>query len=166
MNKKNSIIVLFIIIIIGGLTVGWYWQTNPDRQIRKILATMAELGSAPVGESPIVKAVKSRKLEGYFSADGFIEWPGDEVIPAGRWTGGKQIAEQVLAAKNSAIYEVKIDNLTVEAERRDRGAEAKFTLVVREGLNTTWAWLGEARFVRAGSSWLATQLIFAPILRR
>ncbi len=126
---------------------------------------MAELGSSPVGESSIAKVVKSQKLGEYFSEDAFIEWPGDEIIPAGRWTGRDNIIQQVLAAKNSATYQVAVDDLIIEAKRRNRVAAAEFTLVVREGVNT-WAWLGVARLLRADRRWSVSQLIFAPILRR
>ncbi len=126
---------------------------------------MAELGSSPVGESSIAKAVKSQKLGDYFSEDAFIEWPGDEVIPSGRWTGRDNIIQQVLAAKNSANYSVLLDDLSIEANRRQVRAGAQFTLVVREGLDT-WAWLAKADLLKAGRRWSATRVIFTPILRR
>ncbi|MBI2097560.1 MAG: hypothetical protein HYT46_01335 [Candidatus Vogelbacteria bacterium] len=164
MNKTLAIIICSLLVVVGLLTI-WYWRTNPERQIRKTLTTMAELGSSPAGESSIAKAVKSQKLGEYFSEDGFIEWPGDEVIPAGRWTGREQINQQVLAAKNSATYQVSVDDLIIETRRWNRSAAAEFTLVVREGVNT-WAWLGATHLFKDGRRWSVTQLIFAPILRR
>ena len=130
---------------------------------------MAGLGSAAVGESPIAKVVKSRKLSEYFSENAIIKWPGDEVIPAGQWSGREQIGQQVLAAKNSATYQVSIEDLDVASNRRQREATARFTLVVREGVRATWAWLGEARLIKDRDhrgQWLVTQLAFSSILRR
>lgn len=127
---------------------------------------MAELGSSPAGESSITKALKAKKLGEYFAPDAFIEWPGDEVIPAGRWAGRENIIQQVLVAKNSANYQVSVDNPSIESGRRNRAATAKFTLVVREGINTTWAWLGTAQLLKNGRLWSVTQMTFAPILRR
>ena len=166
MNKKTLTVIVLSLLVIIGLATIWYWQTNPERQIKKTLALMAELGSSPVGESPIAKALKAKKLGGYFLPNAFIEWPGDEIIPAGRWTGRENIIQQVLAAKNSANYQVSVDNPSIESERRNRDATAEFILVVREGANTTWAWLGVARFLKDGQRWSVTRLTFTPILRR
>ncbi|MBI4136228.1 MAG: hypothetical protein HY481_01620 [Candidatus Vogelbacteria bacterium] len=143
----------------------WYWRSNPERQIGKTLTIMAELGSAPAGESSIAKALKTRQLVEHFSNQAFIEWPGDEVIPAGRWAGREQISQQVLAAKNSANYSVSLADLAIAAKRRRADATVQFTLIAREGLDT-WAWLAKANLLKADRRWLVTQLIFAPILRR
>jgi len=166
MPKQLLTTIIISLMIAGGLTLVWYWQTDPERQIEKTLTAMAELGSSPAGESSIAKTLKTRRLIEYFSDNAFIEWPGDEVIPAGRWTGREQISQQVLvlAAKNSANYSVSLTDLTIEVKRRPAGAGAQFTLVVREGLDT-WAWLAEADLAKIERRWLVSQLIFKPILR-
>ena len=165
MTKKTlTTIVLSLLVIIGLITI-WYWRTNPDRQIKKTLAIMAELGSSPVGESSIAKALKAKKLGEHFSPDAFIEWPGDEIIPAGRWANRENITQQTLAAKNSTNYQVSVEDPKIESERRRRDATAEFTLVVREGINTTWAWLGVAKLLKNDRRWLVTQLTFTSILR-
>lgn len=157
--------MVLALTVAAGLATIWYWRSNPDRQIKKTLTTMAELGSSPVSESSIAKVLKTQRLAEYFSEDAFIEWPGDEVIPAGRWLGRENIIQQVLAAKNSATYQVSIDDLVIVSKRRRHDATAKFTLVVREGVST-WVWLGNAQLFKDGRRWSATQLKFSPILRR
>ena len=162
---KRTIPITIVLVIIISLIAVWFWYTSPSRQIEKTLETMAELGSAPTGESSIAKALKSQSLSKYFSEAAFIDWPGDEVIPAGRWAGREQITQQVLAAKSSASYQVSISDLLIEAPRRTIVGAAEFTLVVREGVNT-WAWLAQVQLSKNGQQWLVNQLVFEPILKR
>ena len=130
---------------------------------------MAELGSSPLGESTIVKALKTQRLAEYFSAAATVEWSSDETTSGGHWVGRDQISQQVLAAKNTVAYQVSLVDLVIKAKRRDPAASAKFTLVAEEESkirSDTRVWLAEALLLKEGRRWQVAQLIFQPTLRR
>lgn len=163
MNKKFAIVLVVLLLFVSGFGF-WYWQSLPSRQIVKTLETMAELGSSPPAEPRINQTLAARRLADHFSQQAFIEWPGDELIPAGRWSGRESIMTQVLAAKNSATYKVSVVDLTLTAVRGRRQAETSFSLTVREG-GRIWTWLAGAQLIKDGGDWLVDQLFLNPVLR-
>lgn len=165
MNKNLLVAVAVALLTTAGVFGWWYWRSSPERQIKKLLVAITELGSSPIGESTITKALRAQKLARYFSADSFVEWPGDEIIPAGRWSGRENIRQQVLAAKSSATYSVAVEDLAIVAQRRSPTAGADFSLVVKEG-GRVWAWLATVRLMRISGDWSVNQVVLKPILRR
>lgn len=163
--NRTAIIIFLTIIIIGAAAGFWRWRTDPERQIRKTLTAMAELGSVPAGESAIEKALKTSELTEYFTAGAVIEWSSDTTVNADQWAGRENIKQRVLTAKNSAAYQISISDLMIDAKRRRSEARAEFNLTAREG-SRTWSWLATARLVKVGRRWFVNRLTFQPVLRR
>ncbi len=163
MNKKTLVIVGVTVI---GLMIGlWLFFSSPRRQITKMLEAVAELSTSSVLESPEKKLANAKELVSYFTPSIIIEWPGDEVVSAGRWEGTDQIYDRVLGYKKQTIYKIKISDLVIEASRGKPLAQAGFNLVVSQG-RAVWAWQARAELTKATGRWQIAKLNFTPVIQK
>ena len=165
MNKKTLSLII-IAVVASGLIIGlWLWWSSPRRQITKTLETVATLSGSALLESPEEKLANATELVKYFAPAIIIEWPGDEVIPAGRWEGTEQIYNQVLSYKNKAIYKIKISDLVIQAARGQTTATAEFNLTVSQQRNF-WAWQAVAELTKVTGRWQIAKLNFMPVIQK